>query len=337
MARPTLIPYDGEENPFIFFSDDVPAPLDFLNIPDKVKGKIYCDGSHYLLSPCYKSKPRKEYVKKPQGDELREVFDRLYSQAVETFNERRRKSTYAKRRAFLLDNLCSFFNDNILLERYVDEHIKKKLNNLHSRKKRFRRKAYLNCWTHFVTVTYRDGTHTEETFRIKLRKCLMNLHTRRGWRYMGVFERGEENGRLHFHCLLYVPRGEMVGKITERKDYSTKQGKMQITHINSFFERKFGKNDFNEIDRETLCHDGRGVEYILKYLEKSGERITYSRGIPSALYAEIDRSDIIMKIQDFVTKYILSDDVINWRDDIACIRRKIPPEQITIYDLSHAC
>ena len=53
---------------------------------------------------------------------------------------------------------------------------------------------------------------TQESFMKKLRKCLANLHTRRGWRYMGVFEYGEVTGAIHFHVLLYVPEncGYMV-------------------------------------------------------------------------------------------------------------------------------
>ena len=64
----------------------------------------------------------------------------------------------------------------------------------------------MNRWNYFVTFTYDPKKHTAESFNKKLRKCLSNLHTRRGWKYMGVFEEGFENGTLHFQALLYVPK-----------------------------------------------------------------------------------------------------------------------------------
>ena len=61
---------------------------------------------------------------------------------------------------------------------------------------------------------------------------------------------------------------------------------------------------------------GECVGYILKYLEKTGERITYSRGTPAELYADIDKRDVITEMRDFVLKYVLFDDVIDWETDI---------------------
>ena len=173
----------------------------------------------------------------------------------------------------------------------------------------------MNRWTHFVTITYSDEKHTETEFRAKLRKCLSNLHTRHKWRYMGVFERAPETGRLHFHALVYVPENEMIGTITEKQDYSTKQHKMQTTHENDFFLLRFGRNDFEEISLVELKH-GNAVSYLLKYIEKTGEKITYSRGIPAELHTTIDNDDIASKIRNFVLKYVLFDDVIDWERDI---------------------
>ena len=213
------------------------------------------------------------------------------------------------------DNLIHLFEDETAVNAFIDENIKRKLNNLHHRKKRFRNKANMNRWTHFVTITYSDEKHTETEFRAKLRKCLSNLHTRHKWRYMGVFERAPETGRLHFHALVYVPENEMIGTITEKQDYSTKQHKMQTTHENDFFAERFGRNDFEEISPVELKH-GNAVSYLLKYIEKTGEKITYSRGIPAELYTTIDNDDIASKIRNFVLKYVLFDDVIDWERDI---------------------
>ncbi len=214
------------------------------------------------------------------------------------------------------------------LDDYIAKKIKRKANNLLHRKKRFRRKAYMNKWNYFVTFTFDDAKHTAETFKKKLRKCLANLHTRRGWRYMGVFELSPEKGRLHFHGLLYIPAGQMVGRIAEKQDYSLSEHKMQIRNENSFFEESFGRNDFCEVSEEEM-RNGKRTEYILKYIGKTNERICYSRGIPTEIYKEIEDTDIIAEMRDFGRKYILFDDIIDWERDVMNLRYY---SQMTIID-----
>lgn len=195
-------------------------------------------------------------------------------------------------------------------------------------KKRFRRKAYLNKWNYFVTITYDDKKHDEESFRKKLRRCLSNLHTRRGWKYMGVFEHAPETRRLHFHALMYIPDGEMIGNVAELRDYSTAQGQMQITHSNTFFADSFGRNDFEQLNEQELRHGGT-INYLLKYISKTGERIVYSRGIPTAICMKVKDKDIATSMEDYVTKYLLFDDVIKYERDIARYKTK----QMTFIDI----
>ena len=294
-------PFDNYFQPTFF---DEPART------KKRKGefcRVYNDGGHYIAVPLKKKPERTERPREKEEHYAREIFDGLY---LYTLKEGKSKD---ETRAFLQDNLAHLFPDDSTLNAFIDENIKRKKNNLHNRKKRFRRKANLNRWTYFITITYDSEKHTEQAFRAKLRKCLCNLHTRRGWRYMGVFERAPETGRLHFHALLYVPDGEMLGEIKEKQDYSTKKHRMQTTHENSFFAETYGRNDFEELKPAMR---GECVGYILKYLEKTGERITYSRGTPAELYADIDKRDVITEMRDFVLKYVLFDDVIDWETDI---------------------
>ena len=133
---------------------------------------------------------------------------------------------------------------------------------------------------------------------------------------MGVWERGEETDRLHFHCILYVPAGEMVGKITPKKEYSKRLGKVKETFSNDFFERKFGRNDFEELNIMEM-KNGSAVAYILKYLRKTGERIVYSRGIPTEISKVLPEHVFVAEIQDdYVVKYVIFDNVIKWERDI---------------------
>lgn len=230
---------------------------------------------------------------------------------------------------FIRTGILKLYSDMDGLDEYIADRIKRKLNNLLHRKKRFRRKANLNNWNYFVTFTYDDTKHTAESFKKKLRKCLSNLHTRRGWKYMGVFEQAPDTGRLHFHGLIYVPAGQMLGTITEIQDYSTAQGKMQTRKENKFFADNFGRNDFCEVSKSEM-KNGKRTEYILKYIGKTNERICYSRGIPTEICKVIDGEDIITEMQDFGTKYILFDDIIDWERDIMRYRYN---KQMSITDL----
>lgn len=267
--------------------------------------KVYHDGSSYVAIPATTEKRKKSERFIPVRQRKDEVFEQLYLEAL------KKKLPRDKRAEYILTELRREFPDELGLSEFVSDKIVKLYRNLAVRKKRFRRKAYLNPWNYFVTFTYDDELQTEESFRERLCKCLSNLHTRRGWLYMGVFERAPDTQRLHFHGILNVPDGQMVGEIYERRDYSTRKHCMQISHGNTFFEERFGRADFSELSEVELKR-GNTIKYLLKYLEKTEERIVYSRGIPTDFYADISDDDIICEMQDFVIKYVLFDDVIDY-------------------------
>ncbi len=270
--------------------------------------RIYSDGSHYIARAATHAKAPKRT--KRDKTEIDDIFAFLYADGLKC------DMTDKELREFILTNLEDCFPAFPDLEKYVNENVDRMNRNAWQREKRFRRKAYLNRWNYFVTFTYNGKKHTEETFRKKLRKCLSNLHTRRGWNFMGVWERGEETDRLHFHCILYVPAGEMVGKITPKKEYSKRLGKVKETFSNDFFERKFGRNDFEELNIMEM-KNGSAVAYILKYLRKTGERIVYSRGIPTEISKVLPEHVFVAEIKDdYVVKYVIFDNVIKWERDI---------------------
>lgn len=290
------------------------------------KYKIYNDGSHYVATKYYRSSRKQRYAGSARKD-VDILFDNLFLQA--TKQGLKNKKLEKPLTDFIKSGMQQLFPDYPDLDDYITEHLRRKYKNLALRKKRFCRKAYLNKWNYFVTFTYDDKKHTADSFRRKLRKCLSNLHTRRGWLYMGVFETAPDTGRLHFHGLLYVPSGEMIGTITEKRDYDTTHGKMQIARINDFFSKAFGRNDFEELSESELRY-GHRLDYILKYIGKTNERIVYSRGIPTEIYKELTDNDLVADFVDYVTKYVLFDDVVDWTTDIL---RPRSFRQTTIVDL----
>ena len=68
----------------------------------------------------------------------------------------------------------------------------------------------------------------------------------------------------------------------------------------------------------------------MKYIGKTNERICYSRGVPTEICKVLDGEDIITEMQDFGTKYILFDDIIDWERDIMRYRYN---KQMSITDL----
>lgn len=279
--------------------------------------KIYSDGGHLIGSHLRQGvcTRRRSII----NDDYSGLFDSIYYEGHIKLGLRDSKrdkslSDYIKSR--ILEE-CPDCPD---VDGVIADGMRRMVNNLYHRKKRFRRKAYLNRWNYFVTFTFDDDKHSAETFKQKIKKCLSNFHSRRGWRYMGVFEEAPETGRLHFHGLLYVPDGEMVGSLEEKKDYSTAQHRMQTRVENSFFAYRFGRNDFAEIN-DIAVRYGKTIDYIMKYIGKTGERIVYSRGIPTEICKQLTDDDIITEMIDFVGKYILFDSVLDWDDNGRRIRQ----------------
>lgn len=230
-----------------------------------------------------------------------EIFYKAYLEAL-NYKKKDRLEVVKK---YLIENNIVCSDEKII------SYLKAKEKSLYSRIDRFKKKALNNEWNYFVTITYDDKKHDETSFKTKLKKCLANLHQeeRGGYKYMGVFERSK-TGRLHFHALFYIPKGEMRGEIKEVKDYSTEDKKMRVAYVNTFFEDRFGRNDFIEIDLKKLMKDNT-IDYLLKYISKSDEPIFYSRGIATYHYLDITDDDIICTFGEFVKKYVLFDEVLD--------------------------
>lgn len=247
--------------------------------------------------------PRKKESSKIKYEEIEELLNKAYQSSL-NFNKDMRVEVMKE---YLLNHNLNYSNEKII------KFIKSKEKSIYARMDRFRKKALNNEWNYFVTITYDDKKYNENSFKAKLKKCLANLHTRYGYKYMGVFERSKI-GRLHFHALMFIPQNEMRGEIIIKKDYSTEDKRMRVAHINSFFEERFGRNDFIEIDSKKLMKD-KTIDYLLKYISKSDESIFYSRGVATYHYLNLSEEDIICSFGDFVKKYILFDEVLEYEDN----------------------
>lgn len=257
--------------------------------------KIYFDGSHYIAIP-KTTRPTKKNKRFTDTDtqEKKKAFETAY------------KGTKAKRKrekvTEITAELTPHFENENEASAFVAEQMERVQRNLITRRRRLARKIHLGNWNYFCTFTYDDKKHTEESFKKSLRNCFKKLCHRKGWIYIGVWERSPERQRLHFHGLFYVP--QMQGELVEHRDYSTKNHQMQMTLQNTYFNARFGRCDFSPIDRENL---GEATAYLMKYIEKSGERIVYSKNTPTYFVSDILDDDVICTIGQEDKKLLLYD------------------------------
>lgn len=226
----------------------------------------------------------------------RDVFDEVYELTRECNKKERKKQLFTALRPLCLDDEdCTKFIDE-QLERVKKNNIKKRM--------RLVRKVNLQQFNYFATFTYDDKKLNEDSFRKKLKFTLSNFASKKGWKYIGVFERSPEKHRLHFHGLLSIPEGTMPGDLIEVSDYDTRKHRMQNTYQCRYFADRFGRVDFHPLDQNEI---GETITYILKYIEKTGEKILYSRGLPQYFISDIVDEDIICPYDEEERKFVLND------------------------------
>ena len=260
--------------------------------------------------------PVKKKVSRGKKVSRKEVFEKLYQ-------ESNGKTRYERKR-YILSQMKGLFKDEEAAKNYVELNIQRKIRNLICRRIRMCRKAYLNGMNYFCTFTYDDKLHTEESFKTKLKNCLQYFSKKRGWKYMGVWERGGKTDRLHFHALMHIPKEQLEGKLEEKREYDFKSRDMKITNSHKFFEKKFGRNDFKEIPNVRFM--GEALAYLMKYLEKTGEKVVYSRGLSQYIVSDILDDDIVCPMGQEEKKLLLFDDFTCI--DEGEIKGKISPEVI---------
>lgn len=190
----------------------------------------------------------------------------------------------------------------------VEQYVERARKNLWRRIERYKQKLYWLNPNYYVTFTYSDAKETRESFEKRLKMTLSNFHNRHGWLAIVVPEDGHEKGRLHFHCFINIPKGGMVGELFLNAKYSSKRLRREYFTDNTYFAARFGQSDWHPITRDDLLHGGLET-YLTKYLTKSGNKIFYSRGIPSEIYAVIDtETDVVVSIREgLVWRYLLFD------------------------------
>lgn len=202
-----------------------------------------------------------------------------------------------------------FLNEHCLLlgEDEYKELYKKEVNRRYQILKRYRRKVEWFTPNYFVTFTYENEKCDESTFENKLLRTIANLAYRNGWRGMGAAERGKKGDRLHYHFMLYIPEGEMVGELFADYHWNRETKKREYFTNNTYFHDRFGDADFKPVTVNDK--DNGGISnYLVKYIIKDGGHIYYTRHLPTEKEMEIDLSeDVVLTFIDHSTVKVLLD------------------------------
>ena len=236
----------------------------------------------------------------------KQLFEQLYKENLFL--------KYRERRDKIIKAMRPYFDDEERTAFYVETNLDRKRRNLIARRIRLTRKANLQNFNYFVTFTYDSALHTEDSFRKKLKNTLGHFCSRKNWRYIGVWERSPEKKRLHFHGVFDIPDGTMPGILYEKSDYSFNKHRRLTTVQNTYFNDRFGRCDFEKI--EGYGKLGEALAYIMKYIEKSGEKIVYSKGLPQFFISDIMTEDVVCNIGMEDSKLLLYDDFRCWNEGV---------------------
>ena len=182
----------------------------------------------------------------------------------------------------IYEDMLLLFNTADACKNYVESNADRKRKNLIRQRMRFVRKALNQEFNYFVTLTYDDKKHTENSFK-KAVKTVTEFCYKKRLAVYGCLGTRQKTNRLHFHGLFYIPKGTLSGEFVVTKDYNFKKHTVRTVQQSSFFLDRFGRNEIEELDGGPLF--GHALAYILKYLEKTGERITCSRGLFMYFYS----------------------------------------------------
>ena len=106
----------------------------------------------------------------------------------------------------------------------------------------------------------------------------------------------------------------MPGMFIQVEDYNFNTKKRQITNQSIYFNERFGRSDFEPID--TQVHMNDATAYLMKYIEKTGEKIVYSKGMPTFFITDIIDDDIITTIGMEDKKFLLFDNFSCWDEGV---------------------
>lgn len=146
-------------------------------------------------------------------------------------------------------------------------------------------------FNYFCMFTYDDKKIKPNKFKKKLERNLKSLHFNNGWDYIGAWQYSKTNERLVFRALIYIPDKKDIGGYEEIASYSYSTHTRITCRQNKYFADKFGRNDFVKIEDEESFN--KAIKSISGLIEKSKEKIVYSKNLPMYYISDLLGSEIV--------------------------------------------
>lgn len=99
----------------------------------------------------------------------------------------------------------------------------------------------------------------------------------------------------------------MPSELEKKTDYSIADGRKRKTLQCVYFAERFGRNVFAPIEKDEIS---KPLVYLLKYIEKTEERIVYSQGMAQYFFSDIMEEDVVCRCGIGESKLL--------NDDFAC-------------------
>lgn len=285
-------PKPVEEQITIMQNEEDSTPTTMADVPSLVE-----DNSEKIITESEMNEKTKSSITVVKKLTKKELFNELYMKYINLSKQERKQR--------IIEEMLSYFEKTQHCIDFVNVNLERKQRNLICRRIRMCRKANLANFNYFCTFTYNDKLHSETSFKKSLKTCFKNLCYRKNWKYMGVWERAPKTNRLHFHGLFQIPDISIL-ELTTVKDYDTISHKMQESNQSQYFNECFGRSDFKYVDADER-RLGNALAYLMKYIEKTGEKIVYSKGLPQYFISDILSNDIICTIGQEDKKLLLFD------------------------------
>ena len=264
------------------------------------------DSENESVSALEEAETKAKTTKKVKKTTRKEIFEELYVKYGNLKKKEKKKKIF--------EEMKPLFEFEQVAEKYVQEQFERKERNLICRRVRMNRKINLQKFNYFVTFTYDSNKISEKSFRTLLMRDLRKKCKDNDWKYVGVWERSPGKNRLHFHALMSIPKGEEELDLYKITGYSVRLGRMETIQQSQQFALKYGRNSFEDIfDRQGL---GASIAYISKYIEKTGERVVFSKNLPEYFISDIWEEDVVCNIGIEDRKLLLFDDFTCWDEGV---------------------
>lgn len=166
---------------------------------------------------------------------------------------------------------------------YSEQEILEKLAEIDERRLIAEKRAFIDGFEYLFTFTYDGAKCTEKTFRKGIKKCLRGLERTEGWKYVGVWQRGQNNKRLYLRAMVKTGNGEIVGGLEKVRHFQMRGKWMKPTLQSIYFNERFGCTSVEILDKEKMTAYRHHWGEFLKIFNKTKAKTFASKRTPYQL------------------------------------------------------